>query len=73
MGDLCDFLEAIEALARQVGDGFGERDRGIQRGGPLQAEILFGGCFTEENVHVVENFDVIAEKADGLKQNRLRA
>ena len=62
--------EPRQTLPRQIRDGFGESDRGVQRLRPLQAEIQLGGKLAEENVHIVEDFDVIAEKADGLKQNR---
>ena len=61
------FVEPFQALPRQIRNRPGQRWRGVQRLRPLQPDAEFGRILAKQDVHVVENFDVVAEKADGLE------
>lgn len=59
--------EPGEGLAGQIGDRFGEGWRGIEGFGAFEPDAELGGVVAEGNVDVVEDFDVVAEEADGIE------
>ena len=65
-GRAASALQTQQPLAGEIGNGFGQCRRSIQRFGPLQADAELGGITAESNVDIVEDLDVVAEKADGL-------
>src|SRR5580704_10449405 len=63
----------LNNLAGQVGEGVGEPRRIIQRVGAGQAHAQFLGELLEADINVVEHFDVIAQKTDGLDEDGIVA
>src|SRR6185437_6942738 len=57
-----------QARSSDIGDGLQQSGRSVQRLGAPQAHPQLCRKFTENNVDVVQNFNVIAEKTDGLNQ-----
>jgi len=52
-----------------MNQGFGEEVGVVEGFGAVEAEPEGAGSFGESDVDVVENFDVIAEEADGLEDD----
>ena len=57
----------------KIRNGFGQCRRSVERFRPLQTETSLSGIAAEGDVDVVENLDVVAEKADGLQKESLCA
>ena len=61
----------MRGMAREcyVEEGFGEEWGVVEGLGAVEAEAEFCGGFGEGDVDVVEDFDVVAEEADGLQDD----
>ena len=53
-------LQPPQPRARKTGNGAGKRGRAIQRLGPFQANSQIRRVFSESDVHIIENLDVVA-------------
>src|ERR1700734_2023650 len=63
-------VQSSDPLAGQIGNGACKDWRRVEGFGAFEANAKFRCVFAKRNVHVVKNFDVVAEKADGLEQYR---
>src|SRR5262249_9020057 len=59
----------MNARAFQIGQCGDQKRRVVQRRGSPQLHSLIGGKLFESDVDIIEHFDVIADKANGLNHH----
>src|SRR5271165_4905579 len=61
--------EGTEPRPCQIGNGANKKWRIVERFGTIQLHAALGGEIAEQDVDVEQDFDVVADEADGLDKH----